>query len=350
MRVRWKKLAEWEQAAMVAVSATSAASIALSVLAPDLGSPRQEFTVSKGPQHQLGTAERARIADFTTRALLALNTADLTRPGERRRIADSTATGALRHSLADGKGPRVHPRSRLTGARVSTLLLTSSGRGREGPNDTDRGDDNGWAHALAVVRGTTTGPDGAPVPTARRYNAKLTLSPQGWRFAYLLLSPDSTVMQLTARSGEPTEETLFVDEIEKTMRVVLGARPHPTAERPTRDERRRRLTAEGRRQYAAWLARIGIRADQIDGRVNDTAIIRRDRRSAELLMFVNVKDPEPPTASVVITNADGSYRTLGPPTRKRSGNALFPEGGACALKVTVLNDHDTWKIHQIADA
>ncbi|QKW32820.1 hypothetical protein HUT06_01190 [Actinomadura sp. NAK00032] len=66
---------------------------------------------------------------------------------------------------------------------------------------------------------------------------------------------------------------------------------------------------------------------------------------------VDVKAPKPPAAaSVVVPNADGSYRTLRLPTPQRSGNALFPEGGACALKVTVINEHGTWKIHGITDA
>ncbi|MFA1548242.1 hypothetical protein [Actinomadura chokoriensis] len=346
-----KKLAEWERAAVVAGFVTLAVSLALAVLVPDLGRSQQESGISARQRQGLGAAEQARIAKFGTRQLLALNTADLTQPGERRRIADSMATGDLHEELVDdGTALNKHPRNKLTGARVSTFLLTSSGRGPRVPNDTYH--DDGWASAMAVVRGMTAGPDGAPVRTVRRYEAMMTLTPQGWRFDYLVLCPDSTVPQWrgTLVVGKPTEEMLFRDEIEKTMGVVLGAPSHSTAERPARDERLRPLTGEGRRRYSAWLARIGIRGGQVDGSAERTAIIRRDRDSAVLLMFVNVRDPDPIPFSYVVPHGDGTYQTMQPPAWERSANVLFPQGGACALKVTVVGERGEWKIDRVADA
>ncbi|SNT61561.1 hypothetical protein SAMN05443665_106428 [Actinomadura meyerae] len=322
MRVRGKRMAEWERAAGVAGLVTLAVSVALAVLAPDLGRPREGGGISA--RHGLGSDERARATEWGTRQLLALNTADLTRPGELRRIADSIATDSLRNDLVgDEKRSMAHPRDRLAGARVSTFLLRASGRGHRSAGDRDAGAD--WAFAMAVVRGTTAGRDGAPVPTVRRYDVQMVLTPEGWRFDYLNLYPGSvaTWLVLTSSKGKPTDDMLFRREITSSMRVVLGNPPDAGDGRPTPEERRRRLTGDGFRRYSAWLARIGVRGGQADGSVARTEIIRRERDSAELLMFVNVTDPDPAPATVMVPTGDDRFRTIAPPARPASGRA-FP--------------------------
>ncbi|GAA2426412.1 hypothetical protein GCM10010191_43680 [Actinomadura vinacea] len=308
-------MTECAQATLVSVSVVLAGSIALAVLAP-----------TDAPVPPLPAADRERAAEVATRQLLTLSTADLGDPGERQRIDTAVTTGYLRGRLFEN-APLSQPRERLSAARVSTLVVTGSRR-----------TDQPWVTLMAVVRGRAKGVD-----AMRRYDVVMILTSQGWRMGSLHPTSGSQVVLLEARAlrGEPTEEYRFIEKAEEVMGAVIGA-PRSKAAGPDLS----RLTGAAPRQYAQILARekrtsapdgdstrrpeIILRDGTLvrQGRmslsysssVRRSGIIRRDDRSAELLMFVNLGD---------ITGSPGS---------------------ALALRVTFVRVGGAWKISGLADA
>ncbi|WP_157431435.1 hypothetical protein [Actinomadura hibisca] len=286
--MRWKHMAEWAQAALVAIPIVLAGSITWAVAAPE-----------DGPVPVLSGADRDQAADIARRRLLALNTTGSEDPGQ----PQGTDVVSVPCDRLDADTPFCRPSAKLAEARVSTLVVTGSGKTPEP-----------WVALMAVVRGKAAGVD-----TARRYDVVMERPLQGWRPRYLGLTPGPHVAVGEARSGAPTEESRFIDEAEEVMGAVIGA-PHPRSSLRRRAPDLSRLIGDAPQQYARLLARTGQPPGLSGGSVRRTGIIRRNDRSAEVLMFINL------------------------------GGFGSPAASALALKATLVRTDGTWKISKLVDA
>ncbi|MFI6518220.1 hypothetical protein ACIBF1_21875 [Spirillospora sp. NPDC050679] len=334
----WKSLEEWAQAAIVAGAGTLSVSIAWAVLAP-------EGIVSEA--HSLAAPERRAAVAATARQLQTLTTADLTRPDERLRLAESVASGGLRDQMRTSRGwALVGVSERLSQARVSTIVATGSGRGWTDAAGSGSGQAAPWVGMMAVIRGRSTASDGTAVEQVARYSAMAIRTPEGWRLGQLHLAPGPWAAIAVLRTGEPSEQLRFIDRMEqlteKALEAVANGRP------ASRDL----LTDAAARQYTRLLDQAHVPRSQgpVSSDVVNTGIVRRDRRSARLLMFVNTRAPEIPRAGTPVLVSPGIKgkppRITLPETRPVAG----PDDGAFAFTVTMTHQHGKWRITALENA